>query len=200
MAPDITVVELAPDRLDDYLALFDSAFVDNPHWDGCFCAYYDDPCCAQDWRPGADATAHRRARTERIGSGVARGLLAYVGSLPVGWCNASPRSSYGNLRDYALAIDDPADDPALVMCFVVRPAHRGQGVATALVHEAVAAAARWGSPWLEAYPRKPEPVTGALPWSAVSYKGPLGMYLAAGFRIVRDVGPGYVVRHDLGRR
>lgn len=193
----ITVAEVGPDRIDDYFALFDRAFADNPQWDGCYCAYYDDRCADEDWDPSADRTLRRQQRAARLGSGAAHGLLAYADGIPVGWCNVTPRSAVVNLRAYARAIEDPSDDPAVIMCFVIDPEHRRRGVATALLAGALAAARRWGSPWLEAYPRKPDGDVGPLLWTAAAYKGPLGIYLAAGFRITRDLGPGYVVRHDL---
>jgi len=193
--PDLLVRELTPDDEADYLALFDSAFADNPGWAGCYCSYYDDTRASFD--PEADAALHRAERAQRIRAGRVRGLLARRDGQAVGWCNVAPRSAFANLRDYAGAIEDPADDPALVMCFVIPPEHRGTGIARALVRGAVAAATRWGCPWLEAYPRNPDLPTGDLPVSAASYKGPLPLYLSEGFRIARDVGVGYVVRHDL---
>lgn len=193
--PELIVRELQPDDVADYLALFDSAFDDNPGWGGCYCAFYDDTRATFD--PEADAGLHRAERAQRIRAGQAHGLLAYRGGQAVGWCNVAPRSRLANLRDYARAIEDPADDPALVMCFVIPPPQRGTGVARALVRGALDAARRWGSPWVEAYPRNPDLPTGDLPASAASYKGPLPLYLSEGFRIARDLGVGYVVRHDL---
>jgi GNAT superfamily N-acetyltransferase len=83
------------------------------------------------------------------------------------------------------------------MCFVIDPEHRGRGVAAALVREAIEAARRWGSPWLEGYPAKPDADTDGMPSSAAFYKGPQSMYVSAGFRVVRDMGTWSVMRHDL---
>jgi GNAT superfamily N-acetyltransferase len=195
-APTV-VVEVTPDRVEDYFVLFDTAFPDNPYWAGCYCGYYDDTSGGP-WDNVQDALEHRAARTTRIQSGAATGLLAYVDGRPVGWCNVARRSRYGTLRAFRQAVEDPADDPALIMCFVITPEHRGKGVATALTEAAIELARRWGAPWIEAYPARPEGDTGPLPWTAASYKGPLSMFERAGFRVAREVGPLLVVRRELG--
>ena len=196
MTAPIDVVEVGPDRVADYFTLFDSAFRDNPDWDGCYCAFYD-VTAGQAFSPDQDAQRHRAQRGERLRSGAARGLLAYIDGAPVGWCNVAPRSQVPNLRKFAQAVESGADDPAVIMCFVIDPDHRGKGVATALVRGAIEAGRRWAVPWLEAYPAKVDADTEGLPWTAAFYKGPLSMYLGAGFSVARDMGSWYVVRHEL---
>jgi GNAT superfamily N-acetyltransferase len=195
-SPD--VVALTPEHVDDYFALFDDAFREFPEWGGCYCAFYD-AAPGQPFDNDVDAAQHREDRAGRIRSGQARGLLAYLDGRPVGWCNVAPRSEVPNLRKFAEAIEDPADDPAVIMCFVVHPDHRGTGVASALVQGAIEAAREWGSPWLEAYPVRPDVDLDGLPSAAAFYKGPLSMYERAGFDVVRGLGSWLVVRHDLGR-
>jgi GNAT superfamily N-acetyltransferase len=194
--PDIQVVEVSPDRTTDYFTLFDSAFRDNVEWSGCYCAFYDVPP-GTPFDPAEDGPRNRADREARLRSGAARGLMAYIGTTPVGWCNVAPRSQVPNLRKFADAIEVPADDPAVIMCFVIDPDHRGKGVATALVRGAIDVSRKWGSPWLEAYPARPDIDTEGLPTTAAFYKGPLSMYEAAGFSLDRDMGSWYVARHDL---
>ena len=196
MTAPIEVVEVGPHRVADYFTLFDSAFRDNPGWDGCYCAFYDDTS-GRPFNPEQDSQRHRVQREERLRSGNARGLLALIEGAPVGWCNVAPRSQIPNLRAFAQAVESSADDPAVIMCFVIDPDHRGKGVASALVRGAIEAGRRWEVPWMEAYPAKVGVDTEGLPWTAASYKGPLSMYLAAGFSVVRDMGAWYVVRHQL---
>jgi GNAT superfamily N-acetyltransferase len=192
----VDVVEIGPDRVEDYLALFDRAFHDNPDWGGCYCAFYDTPP-GQPFDTDADGPRHREQRRARIASGSARGLLAYRDGVAVGWCNVAPRSEVANLRKFAEAIEDPADQPAVIMCFVIDPDHRGAGVASALLRGAIEVSRRWGAAWLEGYPTNPDSDLDGLPSSAAFYKGPLRMYLNAGFTISREIGSWYVVRHDL---
>jgi len=192
----IEVVELTPDRADDYAALFDAAFPDNPDWAGCYCGYYDDTS-GQPWRPDLEGARNRAARLARIRDGRAAGLLAYADDRPVGWCNVAPRRRIPNLRRFAAAVESDADDPAVVMCFVIAPDRRGQGVARSLLQGAILAAGRWASPWIEAYPSAPETGSDGLAWTAASYKGPLSLYLKAGFTVAREMGPWLVVRRPV---
>lgn len=196
MAADLDVVELTPDLADDYLALFDGAFADNPAWAGCYCYFHDDTSGLR-WDSVGEAAQHRHLRAQRIRSEAARGLLAYQDGRAVGWCNVAPRSEYANLRFAAKAVEDPGSDPAVIMCFVIDPDHRGQGVASTLVRAAIDAARRWGVPWLEGYPADPSSFDDDLPASAQSYTGPFAMFAAAGFREVKDMGDWKVMRHDL---
>jgi len=196
---EIEVVELAPDRIGDYFSLFDAAFRDNAEWAGCYCAFHDSP-------PGvpfdavANAAQHRCEREERIRSGTATGLLAYADGSVVGWCNVGPRSRIANLRFAQVAVADPDDDPAVIMCYVIDPAWRGRGVAGALTRSAVEAARRWGSPWLEGYPVV-APDDPDEPFTEAFYTGPLSVFLTAGFTVARRVLAGdseiAIVRHDL---
>lgn len=197
MAASVEIVELTPERTDDYLAFFDQAFRDNPFWVGCYCAFYDDACADEDWDPASQGERNRANREQRLRSGGARGVLAYRDGRVVGWCNAGPRSSYGNLRAYAAAVEDPDDDPGLVMCFVVDPDHRDQGVGSALLAGALQAFRRWGLPWAEAYPRREPPPDPAFPWTAAFYKGSLAMYEKAGFTVHAELEHSYVVRRTL---
>ncbi len=194
---EIDVIEFTPDLVEDYFALFDAAFPDNPQWGGCFCTFYDDTS-GEPFDPEVDAARNRATRQERLRSGAVHGLLAYIEGAPVGWCNVAPRSQVPNLRRFADAIEDPADEPAVIMCFVIRPDYRGQGVASALVRGAVEASRRWGVGWLEAYPAKADVDLEGMTWSSAFYKGPLSMYRKAGFEVARDMGTWSVVRHDLG--
>jgi GNAT superfamily N-acetyltransferase len=196
MAADLRVVELGPEHVDDYLALFDAAFREFPDWSGCYCAFYD-ATAGTPFDPEQDGARHRADRAARIRTGRAIGLLAFLDGVPVGWCNVAPRSQVPNLRKFAEAIVDPADEPAVVMCFVIHPDHRGKGVASALLAWALDAARRWGSPWVEGYPARPDADTDGLPWAAAFYKGPLSMYEAAGFTVTRDMGDWLVVRRDV---
>jgi GNAT superfamily N-acetyltransferase len=197
MAEALEIVELTPQRIDDYLAFFDVAFRDNPYWAGCYCGYYDDLCSDEAWRPATQGAVNRANRASVVRSGRARGVLAYSGGRVVGWCNAAPRSSYANLRAYAAAVEDPADDPGLVMCFVIDPDHRREGVGTALLEGALDAFRRQGLPWAEAYPRRAAPDDPAFPWTAAFYKGSLAMYEKAGFMVHGGHEHGYVVRRPL---
>src|SRR5689334_10139827 len=110
----LEIHRLTPKRLPDFLAFFDNdAFADNPAWHGCYCVYYH--ASDADWSFGGPASdeAARQARVQRhrdvacglIESSGMQGFLAYTGGRVAGWCNAAPRESYHNAREYANARD-----------------------------------------------------------------------------------------------
>src|SRR5262249_27525234 len=127
----LELAPLRPEHCDGYLAFFDRAFADNPAWSGCYCAFYEDPCSDAEFSPaGAAGRGNRAARRAQTASGRAHGVLAFDGGEIVGWCNAAPRAAFGNLRVYGSAVDDPAEPVGAVMCFVIAPARRREGIAT----------------------------------------------------------------------
>lgn len=180
---------IVPDRSDDYFELFDNAFTDNPHWAGCYCAFYDDPMPIDQWDTTAPefAKRNRRNRAETIASGQAYGLLAYEGGNPIGWVNAGPRHLYGTLRHFAEAVR-PGDPPTgSVMCFVIHPDHRAKGVASGLLASLDDYFRDLGLAVAEGYPRKAPPDDPEFPWTAAYYKGTSAMYEKAGYTKQREL-------------
>jgi GNAT superfamily N-acetyltransferase len=194
----VDVRPLSPSLVDDYLALFDAAFADNPYWAGCYCAYYDDPCPDDEWVADAGAApAHRELKRTRIASGAAPGLLAFVDGRAVGWCNAGPRRAFVNLRVYGGAVDDPDEAVGSVMCFVVHPDHRRSGVASALLGATDGYFRSLGLDVAEAYPRENPPGNPAFPWTAAYYKGTPSMFAQAGYEPTRSLDGFTVMRKRL---
>ncbi len=193
----VLVLELKPELLSDYLSFFDKAFSDFPDWADCYCGFYDTP--GSNW--DATATAgpeHRAARSERISTGQARGLLAYIDGKPVGWCNAQPRANFVNMRSYKVAVTDPAELVGSIMCFLVAPEHRGAGVSTALLRAACDMFRREGLGIAEGYPTtNPKARFGEIPWAEANYKGPLNMYRKNGFTVHRQLERFAIVRKSL---
>jgi GNAT superfamily N-acetyltransferase len=197
-AVKVEVRELTPELLDDYLRFFDKdAFIDFPYWSGCYCGFYDTP--GDKWDPTAKAgPAHRAARAERIRSGKSHGLLAIADGRVVGWCNAQSRSNFLNMRRYDIAIDDPSEPVGAIMCFLVAPGHRGKGIGTALLNAACDKFRRDDLHVAEGYPTtNPVKSTWETPWAEENYKGPLSMYLKAGFKIHRQLERFAIVRKQL---
>jgi len=185
----LQVQPLAPQRLDDFLAFFDGdAFADNPRWSSCYCQYLHVDHRAVTWaqRTGQQ---NRAAACERIAAAQMQGWLAYRDGRVVGWCNAAPRATM-----QAFADDPDTDDAAIgqVGCFVVAKAQRRGGVARALLDAALVGFREQGLRIAQGLPQR-----DALS-DAQQHLGPLSMYLAAGFRVHRELDGGtIVVRRDL---
>ena len=185
----IAVKQLTPDLLDDFLRFFDQdAFADNPGWSSCYCM--EKHVAAEEWsrRTGAD---NRRDQAARISSGTARGLLAYVDGRPAGWCNAGPRASMIGLDHIPDFRSEHAERVGAIVCFVIASRYRGHGVARTLLGSACDSLAKQGFSIAEAYPSK----QGGS--DALEYRGPLKLYLEAGFAPFRETPRWVVVRKEL---
>jgi len=153
------VASLSPSRRDDYLAFFDHererAFADNPAWSQCYCHFFH-AAPSLEWS-SLSGDANRVAIAARIDVGEMEGFLAHddAGRI-LGWLNAQPRQK---LPHCFARLDVPAPDSgvpmheaAVVLCFVVDPACRGQGVERALLEHALASFARRGIRVVDAFP------------------------------------------------
>ena len=80
------------------------------------------------------------------------GVLAYVDGEVAGWCSVAPRSSYRRLMGSRTIPFVDERDAWSIVCFVVRPAFRRQGLMHELLEGAVAHAAEHGAEVVEGYP------------------------------------------------
>ena len=144
-------------------------------------------CWCQAWR-GLDtmALSGGKSRPELLreqmrGKPPAPGFLAYLDGEPVGWVGVGVRTETPRLVNSRTipAIDDP---PVWsIGCFRIRPGHRRQGVARALLMGVVAAARKAGAPGVEAYPIDPE---GRRVEVGAGFVGIASMFDEGGFRRV----------------
>ncbi|MEO7422112.1 MAG: GNAT family N-acetyltransferase [Ornithinibacter sp.] len=138
-----------------------------------------------DGSPGADAGT--------------TGLVAFRGGEAVGWCGVEPRPAYGGLLRVARVPwqgrSQDKGDPSVwaVTCFVTRPGHSRQGVATALAAACIDFARAGGARALEGYPMTaPTSLLGEM------HPGTLGMFTRAGFlEVSRPTPRRAVVRREL---
>lgn len=188
---DVTFRPLEPALADEYLRFFDSeAFPDNPAWARCYCLSYE-----LDMEPTGfeerTAAENRTAKGERIVSGRAGGVLAYAGGRIAGWCNAQPREGLPLLGRTPGFETVDSERPGAIVCFVIAPQHRGQGLASRLLEAACDVLRERGCTSVESFPPRDAKT------DAAAYHGSLKMYEAAGFEPVRDVKRYVMMRKQL---
>jgi ribosomal protein S18 acetylase RimI-like enzyme len=147
----LRIARLTPDRWSDLEAIFNAKGCSIAR--GCWCMAYRLSGSREPLPPGVTrAQANRAALKALVDAGNSPGLIGYRGKIPVGWVSIGPREEYAKLRRSPVmkAVDE---QPVWsVICFVVPPEHRGQGVAQALLRGAVAYAEKHGATLIEAYP------------------------------------------------
>lgn len=140
---------------------------------------------------------NRKALRRLVDSGRHPGLVAYRNGAPAGWCSIAPRCEYSRLD--RSPITKPVDDEPVwsLVCLFVDRAHRGNGVARALVRTAVDYARRRGAKSVEAYPV--DDTLGTVPDDA-AYHGLVSWLRAEQFEeIARRTPKRPVMRRHLAR-
>lgn len=163
---------------------------------GCWCQYWRMP--RAEWKQATAAGNKAALHAQAANDAHPPGLIGYDSAgHPVGWVALGPRDDFPGLRNSRF-FGDTHDDARLwsIVCFYVPTAHRGHGVAEAMLAGAADYAQRAGARVLEAYPWD----LGVKEAAASSlYVGTLAMFTAAGFREVsRRVPHRPVVRRRFG--
>jgi ribosomal protein S18 acetylase RimI-like enzyme len=187
----IDVKDVTPERVADYQAFFDSvAFRDYPQWQSCYCMETHRTQTDEEWaaRTAAD---NRRDMSQGIEEGKVTGLLAYVDGKPVGWCNYGETTHLnGVMHRFGLNVAEQ-QGVGSVACFVIAASYRKHGVASALLDAALVRLRARGARFAEAYPaRTSDSAQG-------NYRGPLQMFLRAGFEPYRETERYLIVRKAL---
>lgn len=187
---EVEIHDVAPDRLADYQSFFDNdAFRDYPVWQSCYCM--ETQLAQTDEWAARTAAENRRDMSALITEGKVTGLLAYVNGKPVGWCNYGETTRLGGvMRKLGLSAADH-EGVGSVACFVIAAPYRGHGVASRLLDAAIERLRKSGVRAVEAYPRHFEDSAQA------NYRGPLSMYLRAGFELYRETDRNLIVRKTL---
>lgn len=168
---------LTPDLREDFLRFFEgAAFADSPKWRSCYCQFLYVDHAKVTWSARTDKE-NRASACERIACNRMQGLLAYRDGAVVGWCNAAPRHLLDSFADEP---DPDADRLGQITCFVVAREHRRSGVARALLDAACEMLREQGLTLAEASPSR------RASTDAQHHFGPLSLYLAAGFTVVRE--------------
>lgn len=129
---------------------------------GCWCMYWRHP--ASEYEAGKGEVNRLRLK-ERIASEPPPGVIAYSADEAVGWCAVARRHEYERMKRSRILA--PVDDRPVwsIVCFFVKPSHRGRGLTTRLIAGAVELAAAHGASIVEGYPVEPEKGTVPPPFA-----------------------------------
>jgi ribosomal protein S18 acetylase RimI-like enzyme len=154
----------------------------------CFCQYFR--LRGQQWSSATRESNRRGLRAQIRAGDLPPGVLAYDDGVPVGWCAVSPRTAYPRvLASPNWRSDHP--DAWVITCFVVPVGHRRQGVAGDLARGAVEFAQSYDAPAVEGCAVDSAQAEGVS--SADLYRGPLSVFLDAGFKEVSRTNPRWVL-------
>ena len=179
----VEIRRLSADELEPLLAFMDGpAFKSQPQWQGCYCQFYlNTP--EQNDDPAAKAGLNRERMCDRVNAGTMQGYVAKEGETTVGWVAANQANNFSVLPPTDASV-------ARILCFAVDEEFQGRGVATALLNFALKDLAERGFSSVEAAPL----ASGEfVRWG---YRGPLSMFLKAGF----EQGPQIDDKHVLVMR
>ena len=175
---DLEVHPLTPARMKDLATLFGQG--GDPKW--CWCSFFR--LRNVDFQNATQAS-NRKVLESAVRTTAADhrapGLVAYRDGEPIGWVSLGPRDDYERLQHSKVLA--PIDDKPVwsIVCFVVSKKARKQGVARALLDAAVDYAREHGARLLEGYPVETD---GQRVPAASAYKGTVGMFGGAGFKVV----------------
>ena len=185
---DIEIRPLNKDLKDDYLFFFDNIiFEENLDRYKCYCYDYHftgdvESCTRED---------SRAAVINLIDENQLTGYLVFDNDQPIGWCNANNRSNFQRLlKDYDY-IDNPDDKVCSIVCFLIHPDYRRQGIAQKILETIISDPSNHDYNYFEAYPKKSESSCEG------NFKGPLELYKKFDFKIHEEYDDYYVVRKKI---
>ena len=156
---------------------------------GCWCMWWRR-------RGGKSWTAcrgepNRLAFRDLVLSSAAKGVIAFNGDEPIGWCNFGPREDFQRLVASRVLQRPSKAKRWSIACFYVRAGWRRKGIAQLLLARATAEAFRRGAEEVEGYP-KSYGSDGNSP-AAFVWTGLPRMFEAAGFAPIKAEGSARVI-------
>jgi GNAT superfamily N-acetyltransferase len=164
----------------------------------CYCQAYK--VRDRDWKSVSRDQRQARLREQtRCGDPRAEyttGLVAYLGTDPVGWVAVEPRTAYARLpyvrTEWSGRHEDKADEGVwAVTCFVTRKGYRKRGITYSLAAATIDFARERGAGALEAYPMITQPGQ-EITWGEL-HVGSRQIFADAGFAEVSRPSPRRVV-------
>lgn len=123
---------------------------------------------------------NKEAKLALVKMGKTHGTIVYCGKDPVGWCQFGPLEELpriGRRRGYA----PTSNNPWMITCLRVKPAHRRTGFAKYALAESIRAMKELGAKTIEAYPYEGK-FNASFMWAGTPH-----MYEEAGFSKVKPL-------------
>ena len=187
---NLTIRPLGPDDAERYVQYLNHLdFHHAPDWSGCYCRYYHTTCTNEAWAKRS-ADENKAEALAAIQDGSMKGFLAFDGDQVIGWLNANQVEAYPRLRPFIEPYLNN-EKAGCVVCFVIHPEYRKQGVASALLKAAVDQFKKDGYDFVVAAPfeNKEEPEK--------AYRGSISMYLKTGFTVIDSRDNMAIVKKEL---
>jgi len=168
------ILPLVPGRWEDLASLFG----ERGACGGCWCMFWRLPRAVFVRQKGR---GNRDAFRRLVKRGDPPGLIAYDGTIPVGWCAIAPRAQYPALARSRILKPVEGEPVWSVSClFVARP-YRRRGVSVLLLKAAASRVRRRGGRIVEGYPVEPrqDKVPDPFVWTGLA-----SAFRRAGFREV----------------
>jgi GNAT superfamily N-acetyltransferase len=182
------IKKLSPELADDYIGYMGGeAFADNADWANCYCleSHFES---RWDDEPGFNSRDKAR---DLVLAGKLTGYLAYCDGKVVGWVNANDKTAFCRLKE-EWGVPEPGKKVKSIVCFVIAPSQRGQGIASALLERVCSDAERVcsdaerdGYDYVESYP-----AAGGT-FDTRHYRGPASMYEKQGFAVQKEFDGGH---------
>ncbi len=169
------IKELKPELAEDFLDFMGNTdFSSESHWNHCYCRFYHSDTSWEDWRERS-SEENRQEAYNAIKSGQMKGYLLYDGEKPIGWCNANDLKEFKRIKKEAEDRLDLSKKIGSIICFVIHPDYRKQGLSKKLMRRAVSDFQAMDYDLIMALPvefDKPE----------MRYRGTVSMYQEVGFQ------------------
>ena len=168
--------ELTSENWNDLVKLFG----DHGASGGCWCMYFREPYKEFKENKGE---ANRELFHQVVESGQPVGLIAYMGSDPVGWIAISPKENYPRVQKSRKLEASTTQSVWSITCFYTARKFRRNGINHFLIQEAIRYASDHRANVIEAYPIRSNKDKVQ---DASAYTGFLQTFLDLGFSEVAD--------------
>lgn len=195
---DITVRRLNRNMTEEYIDFFDKrAFSDGSAERGCYCVWHhwtEQHELKRSLMPEDERqNCKRNYAKELIQNGTLNGFVAFSNNQIVGFCNSDIKENYFRMskENYPNSWQDLKENDKIlsIVCFIVDPDMRREGIAKAMLNYACQYAEENGYDYVEGYPVKGE-------FTIHDCGGSASMYISQGFEII-EIPNGIIARKKI---